>query len=155
MEKPFDEVPGVISTTSGYTGGSKKNPTYEDVSGGGTGHYEAIKIVYDPKIVTYPRLLAIFWKNIDPYDGAGQFCDKGDPYLSAVFYRSDTEKQEALRTKSKLPKADSVKTRVLAASEFYPAEDYHQDYYNKNPIRYKFYRSSCGRDKRLKELWEK
>lgn len=154
MEKPFDEVPGVLSTTSGYIGGNKKNPTYEQVSAGGTGHYEAVKIVYDPKIISYPKLLAIFWKNIDPYDGVGQFCDKGESYLSAVFYRTEAEKAEALRTKEKLPKANLVKTRILAATEFYSAEDYHQDYYKKNPARYKYYRYRCGRDNRLKELQE-
>ncbi len=155
MEKPFDEVSGVISTTPGYTGGRKINPSYEEVSAGDSGHYEVMKIVYDPKIVSYRELLSVFWKNVDPYDGKGQFCDKGEQYLSAVFYQDEKQKEEALKSKSALKKPDSVKSRILKASPFYPAEENHQNFYLKNSLKYKFYRLSCGRDKRLKELWGK
>jgi peptide-methionine (S)-S-oxide reductase len=159
MEPPFDKLDGVISTTSGYTGGNKKNPTYKEVSRGGTGHTEAIQIIYDPTRVSYEELLNEFWHNIDPTNANGQFCDWGSQYRSEIFYQ-DTE-QEKLAKKSKgalielKPFDAPVVTNVTQASVFYPAEDYHQDYYQKNPIRYKFYRYGCGRDKRLEELWGK
>jgi peptide-methionine (S)-S-oxide reductase len=157
MEPPFDKLDGVISTNSGYTGGNKKNPTYKEVSRGGTGHTEAIQIIYDPTRVSYEELLNEFWHNIDPTNANGQFCDWGSQYRSEIFYQ-DTE-QEKLAKKSKgalielKPFDAPVVTNVTQASVFYPAEDYHQDYYQKNPIRYKFYRYGCGRDKRLEELW--
>lgn len=157
MEKPFDELPGVIKTTSGYTGGQLNNPSYEQVSSGTTGHFEAIQITYNPAKVTYEQLLAVFWHNIDPTDAKGQFCDKGDQYRSAVFYENASEKQLAERSKVALEAArlfaEPITTLFLPATTFFPAEDYHQDYYQKNPVRYRYYRSSCGRDQRLKALW--
>ena len=158
MEKPYDELPGVISTTSGYTGGSIENPTYQQVSRGGTGHFEAMKVVYDPEQVSYETLLDVFWKNIDPLDNRGQFCDKGTQYLSAIFVE-DAE-QETLAKASKDVVADKlsdfnkpIATEILPTAPFYDAEDYHQDYYQKNPIRYKVYRTGCGRDNRLAAVW--
>lgn len=157
MEKPFDELPGVVTTISGYTGGKTRLPTYKQVSAGKTGHYEAIQITYDPKKITFKELLAVFWVNIDPVDETGQFCDKGPMYRSAIFYHSADQKLaaensiEALNRRGILP--EKVKTPLLAATTYYPAEDYHQDYYKKNPWRYKLYRKGCGRDKRLEQLW--
>ena len=157
MEHPYDEVDGVISTTSGYTGGHKDNPTYRQVSNGGTGHTEAVRIVYDPKIVSYERLLKVFWRNIDPLVTNRQFCDHGTQYRSGIFYIDEEQKRLAQKSKTALNKSKAlggkVLTEITAATRFYPAEDYHQDYYIKNPIRYKVYRYNCGRDKRLKELW--
>lgn len=157
MEPPFDQLDGVISTTSGYTGGQSKNPTYEQVSAGGTGHAEVVEIVYDPKRVSYEKLLEVFWKNIDPTVRNAQFCDTGNQYRSAIFYHDDEQKRLAEASKAALEKskpfAGAIVTEIVRASEFYPAETYHQDYYLKNPIRYSFYRSGCGRDQRLKELW--
>ncbi len=157
MEPPFDKTPGVLSTTSGYSGGKKVNPTYEEVSAGSTGHFESEKIEYDPSKVSYEQLLDVFWHNVDPFDAKGQFCDKGTQYRSAIFYGNEKEKQLAEASKKKV--ADKfhkeVATLILPAKEFYPAEDYHQDYYEKNPIRYKFYRYGCGRDARLEEVWGK
>lgn len=155
MEPPFDKAIGVLSTTSGYTGGTKVSPTYEDVSSGKTGHYEAIKVVYDPSSISYKELVNIFWKNIDPLDGSGQFCDKGQQYTSAIFYQDETQKKLAEESKTSLEKGQKFKTKILKAQAFYPAEDYHQDYYKKNPVRYKYYRYQCGRDKRLEEVWKK
>ncbi|MBA2403602.1 MAG: peptide-methionine (S)-S-oxide reductase MsrA [Bdellovibrionales bacterium] len=155
MEPPFDKANGVFSTTSGYTGGEKVNPTYEEVSSGKTGHYEVIKVIYDAKIISYRELLNIFWKNIDPLDGNGQFCDKGQQYESAIFYQDDNQKKLAEETKASLEKGQKFQTRILKAKAFYPAEDYHQDYYKVNPIRYKYYPYQCGRDKRLEEVWKK
>lgn len=157
MEPPFDKVDGVTATTSGYTGGTKTDPTYEQVSAGRTGHYEAVQVEYDPARVSYERLLEVFWRNIDPLDAIGQFCDKGPQYRSAIFVLD--EKQRALAEASKAALANSGKlpgrivTEILTAAKFYPAEDYHQDYYRKNPVRYAFYRSGCGRDARLEQLW--
>lgn len=157
MEPPYDKLDGVISTTSGYTGGTKQKPSYQDVSAGGTGHYEAVEIVYDPTKVSYEQLLDVFWHNIDPLDGGGQFCDKGDQYRSAIFFHDEAQKRaaeasrEALIQSERLP--GPVVTEILPATTFYPAEDYHQDYYQKNPLRYRYYRFACGRDARLKELW--
>ncbi len=157
MEHPFDEIPGVVSVTSGYTGGQKKSPTYEEVSAGGTGHAESIQIVYDPTRVTYEKLLEVFWHNIDPTVKDRQFCDTGHQYRSAIFYQNEEQHRLALQSKALLEKSKPFKepivTEIVQATEFYPAEDYHQHYYKKNPIRYKFYRSRCGRDNRLKELW--
>lgn len=157
MEPPFDELEGVLSTTSGYTGGDVKNPTYKQVSAGGTGHAEAVQIVYDPEKVTYRKLLDVFWRNIDPLTPNRQFCDKGDQYRSAIFYHDETQRQLAEASKRELETSGSFRrpfvTQIVPAAEFYVAEDYHQDYYRKNPIRYKFYRYSCGRDSRLRELW--
>jgi peptide-methionine (S)-S-oxide reductase len=157
MEPPFDELPGVISTTSGYTGGRTKNPTYEQVSSGGTGHTEAVEVVYDSSKITYARLLDVFWKNIDPITPNRQFCDIGTQYRSGIYYHNDEQKQLAEASKKALENSDRFKqpivTEIVAASAFYPAEEYHQDYYKKNPIRFKFYKYRCGRDQRLEELW--
>lgn len=157
MEPPYDKLEGVKSTISGYIGGHKKNPSYRQVTRGDTGHYEAVKIEYDPAKVSYDTLLDVFWRNIDPLDDRGQFCDKGSQYLSAVFYVDDTQKRLAEASRAALQKSAKLKgdivTEILPAGEFYAAEDYHQNYYKKNPIRYKFYRSGCGRDARLDELW--
>ena len=157
MEPPFDKLPGVISTTSGYTGGTEADATYKRVSSGGTDHFEAVRVVYDPARVSYAQLLDVFWHNIDPLDGTGQFCDKGRQYRSAIFVRNDAERQTAEQSKQALQRSGrlrgSVVTEIRRASEFYPAEDYHQDYYLKNPLKYKFYRTTCGRDARLEEVW--
>ena len=159
MEHPFDELEGVISTTSGYTGGHKQDPTYKEVSRGGTGHAEAVQIVYDPKQVSYAKLLDVYWHNIDPTDPHGQFCDKGNQYRSEIFYHDKEQRELAEQSKTALiehkPFSGDVVTAITPASVFYPAEDYHQDYYIKNPIRYRYYRYGCGRDKRLEELWGK
>jgi peptide-methionine (S)-S-oxide reductase len=155
MEPPFDKTEGVLSTTSGYTGGQKENPTYQDVSGGGTGHYEAVQVEYDPSKVSYEKLLEVFWPNVDPFDASGQFCDKGGQYRAAIFAGSEEEKRQAEASKARAAAklGRQVVTEVLPAAPFYPAEDYHQDYYTKNPVRYRFYRYNCGRDARLREVW--
>jgi peptide-methionine (S)-S-oxide reductase len=157
MEHPFDELPGVVSVTSGYTGGQKKNPTYEEVSAGGTGHAESVQIVYDPAKIGYDKLLDRYWHNIDPTVKDRQFCDTGNQYRSAIFFHNEEQRRLAVQSKKALeaskPFKGPVLTEIVPASEFYPAEDYHQHYYKKNPIRYKYYRTRCGRDKRLKELW--
>jgi peptide-methionine (S)-S-oxide reductase len=157
MEHPFDELDGVISTTSGYTGGHVANPTYHQVSAGTTGHAEAVQVVYDPAKVGYDKLLEVFWHNVDPLDAGGQFCDRGSQYRTGIFYT--TEEQRRLAEASKKALEDSgrlpapIVTEIVEAGPFYPAEDYHQDYYKTNPVRYKFYRFTCGRDQRLEELW--
>ena len=157
MEPPYDKLEGVVSTTSGYIGGKAPNPTYEQVSAGGSGHAEAVQVVYDASKITYEKLLAVFWRNIDPTDASGQFCDKGSQYRSEIFYHNPEQKRLAEQSKAALDKSkpfkDPIVTKIAAATEFYPAEDYHQDYYEKNPVRYKFYRTSCGRDRRLEQLW--
>jgi len=157
MEHPFDQLEGVVSVTSGYTGGSKKNPTYQEVSAGGTGHAESVQIVYDPAKIGYGKLLDVFWHNIDPTAPNRQFCDVGAQYRSAIFTHNEAQKRQAEESKRELEKSapfkGSVVTEITPASEFYPAEEYHQKYYEKNPVRYKFYRYNCGRDQRLKELW--
>lgn len=157
MEGPFDAIDGVISTTSGYSGGEKANPTYYDVSSGKTGHYEVVQVEYDPAKVTYKRLLDVFWHNIDPFNAEGQFCDKGDQYRAVIFYETEDEKRLAEQSKADLQAGKDFKepivTAVLPAKTFYPAEDYHQDYYLKNPLKYKFYRFNCRRDARLDEVW--
>jgi peptide-methionine (S)-S-oxide reductase len=157
MVHPFDQLPGVISATSGYTGGHKKDPTYEEVSAGGTGHRESVQIVYDPKKIGYGKLLDVYWHNIDPLDANGQFCDRGEQYQSVIFYHGEEQKRLAEESKAAIEKQlkHPVATTIRPASTFYAAEDYHQDYYKKNPLRYKFYRYSCGRDQRLEELWGK
>jgi peptide-methionine (S)-S-oxide reductase len=155
LEKPFDELPGVIETQSGYTGGSVRNPTYEQVSSGSTGHVEAVRVTYDPGKVSYGKLLSVFWRNIDPTDSGGQFCDRGTQYRSAVFFADAGEQDEALRQKAQLEKENGMRvvTEILPRAEFYSAEEYHQDYYMKNPLRYHFYRQGCGRDQRLRQIW--
>lgn len=159
MEHPFDQLPGVVSVTSGYTGGQKKNPTYEEVSAGGTGHAELVQILYDPSKISYERLLAVYWHNIDPTVKDRQFCDSGHQYRSAIFYHTEAQRRMALHSKEALernkPFREPVVTEITTAGEFYPAEEYHQHYYKKNPIRYRYYRASCGRDNRLTELWGK
>lgn len=157
MEPPFDKLDGVVDTTSGYTGGTKKKPTYEEVSSGLTGHTEAIQIRYDPKKVSYEKLLEVFWHNIDPVTANAQFCDHGSQYRSAIFYEDEAQhraaeaSKQALEAGGKLP--GKIVTQIVAASVFWPAEEYHQDYYKKNPLRYNYYRSGCGRDRRLEQLW--
>ena len=157
MEAPFDVLPGVISTTSGYIGGTKKNPTYQEVSSGRTGHAEAVQVVYDPKKISYDKLLDVFWHNIDPTVKDQQFCDVGSQYRTGIFYHDEVQKKAAEASKAALQKSKPFKgdllTEIIAVTEFTPAEDYHQDFYIKNPTRYKFYRAGCGRDSRLKELW--
>jgi peptide-methionine (S)-S-oxide reductase len=155
MEPPFDKVEGVITTTSGYTGGKVSNPSYKQVSAGKTGHAESVEVKYDPKKVTYQQLLDIFWKNIDPTVKNRQFCDVGNQYRTAIFYHDDEQKQlaEASLQKIKQKLKTNIFTEIVAAPQFYPAEDYHQDYYLKNPLRYKYYRFACGRDQRLSEIW--
>ena len=155
MEPPYDELEGVITTISGYTGGTKKNPTYEQVSAGTTGHTEAVEVTYDPKKITYEKLLDVFWRNIDPLTANAQFCDSGSQYRSAIFYHDETQKTLADAAKKRLQSRfkQPIVSEIVAAAEFYPAEDYHQDYYKKNPVRYKIYRYGCGRDRRLQELW--
>jgi peptide-methionine (S)-S-oxide reductase len=157
MEHPFDQLPGVVSVTSGYTGGQKKNPTYEEVSAGWTGHAESVQILYDPSKISYETLLAVYWHNIDPTVKDRQFCDSGHQYRSAIFYHTEEQHRIALKSREALqmnkPFQGRIVTEITPAAEFYPAEEYHQHYYKKNPIRYRFYRSSCGRDNRLKELW--
>jgi len=157
MEKPFDTRKGVISTTAGYTGGHAANPTYEAVSSGLTGHAEAVEILYDPNLISYQELLDIFWHNIDPTTENRQFCDRGSQYRTAIFFHSERQRREAEASKHKLENSgrfdQPIVTQIVSASTFYAAEDYHQDYYKKNPLRYSYYRYRCGRDQRLKEIW--
>jgi len=156
MEEVMDKVGGVLSTTSGYTGGSKKNPTYEQVSSGRTGHVEVVEVVYDPAKVSYQQLLDAFWRNIDPSTKDRQFCDGGSQYRAAIFYHGAEQKQQAVASKHKIVSSKRFKqvhVDVQPAAEFYPAEGYHQDYYTKNPVRYKYYKASCGREQRLERVW--
>jgi peptide-methionine (S)-S-oxide reductase len=157
VESDFDKVPGVISTTSGYTGGRTANPTYEQVSSKGTGHAEAVEIVYDPAKVSYDTLLTKFWRSIDPTTKDRQFCDVGSPYRTAIFAHDDAQLAAAKASLAALEKSKPFKepivTTIERATPFYPAEEYHQDYYKKNPVRYNYYRTSCGRDARVKQLW--
>jgi methionine-S-sulfoxide reductase len=159
MEAPFEKLPGVISAVSGYTGGTKENPTYGEVSSGGTGHAEAVEITFDPEKISYEELLDVFWMNIDPTAVDRQFVDAGHQYRAAVFYLDDEQKRLAEESREKLQKSGRftkpVVTEITQASVFYPAEDYHQDYYKKNPIRYKYYRNGSGRDQFLDSLWGK
>ena len=157
VESDFDYVPGVTRTISGYTGGILKDPTYRQVSAGNSGHIEAVQIYFDPKKTSYETLLDAFWRSVDPTDTGGQFCDRGDSYATAIFANSPEQKDIAEASRAKLKKSGLLKrpivTPVRTAGDFYLAEGYHQDYYKKNPLRYKFYRLSCGRDSRIEELW--
>ncbi|HEU5297702.1 MAG TPA: peptide-methionine (S)-S-oxide reductase MsrA [Burkholderiaceae bacterium] len=157
VEADFDKVPGVISTTSGYTGGTVANPSYEQVSSKRTGHAEAVQIVYDPAKVSYEQLLDRYWHSIDPTTKDAQFCDHGSPYRTAIFTHGDAQAKAAQASLAALqqnkPFKEPIVTEIAPAGPFYPAEEYHQDYYKKNPVRYQYYRSSCGRDARLKQLW--
>ena len=157
MEAPFEKMDGVIDVVSGYTGGTLENPTYEQVSSGRSGHLEVIQITYDPEKISYEQLLDVFWRQIDPTDGGGSFVDRGPQYRSAVFYHNKMQKQAAEKSKAELSSSGRyngpIATEILQAGTFYPAEDYHQDYYKKNPIRYKFYRHGSGRDQFLKKIW--
>ncbi len=159
MEPPYDKLEGVMSTTSGYIGGQDKNPTYHEVSSGTTGHTEAVQVAYDPSKVSYEKLLEVFWRNIDPFTANAQFCDHGSQYRSGIFYHNDEQKRLAEASKQALEKSGRftkpIVTEIVSASEFYPAEDYHQDYYQKNPVRYKYYRYNCGRDAVLAQIWGK
>lgn len=157
MEEAFEKVEGVVSAISGYTGGQVENPSYEQVSAGGTGHTESIEVIYDPSRVTYAQLLEVFWRNVDPTTPNAQFCDHGNQYRTAIFYHDEDQKQlidksrESLENSKNFP--ESIVTEIAPASVFYSAEEYHQDYYTKNPIRYKYYKWNCGRAKRLEQLW--
>jgi peptide-methionine (S)-S-oxide reductase len=157
MEEPFDKVTGVVSTTSGFAGGKVARPTYEQVVGGKTGHAEVVQVVFDPRKVAYERLLEVFWRNIDPFDGGGQFCDRGSQYRSAIFYEGDDQKQAALASLESLERSGRlpapIATQIAPLEAFYPAEEYHQDYYLRNVRQYWSYRSGCGRDQRLRLLW--
>jgi peptide-methionine (S)-S-oxide reductase len=155
VEEAFDHVRGVVSTTSGYTGGRLPNPTYEQVSMGASGHLESVQVIYDPDVVSYRQLLDVFWRNIDPTDAGGQFCDRGSSYRSAIFYRNDEQRRLAETSKQEIERARrfEVVTPILPAQTFYPAEGYHQGYHEKNPIRYKLYKWNCGRARRLEEVW--
>ena len=157
VESDFDAVPGVVETISGYTGGTVDNPTYKQVTAGGTGHREAVQIRYDPKQVSYERLLHVFWRSVDPTDDGGQFCDRGESYQTAIFVGSEEERLLAEASREALEQSEvldaPVVTPIEMAGAFYPAENYHQDYYTKNPVRYRFYRFSCGRDSRVQQVW--
>jgi peptide-methionine (S)-S-oxide reductase len=158
MEEAYEKVPGVIRAVSGYIGGTVDKPTYEQVSAKVTGHYEAVQVTYDPTKVSYPQLVDWFWRNIDPVDARGQFCDKGSPYYTAIFTHDDAQRKVAEETKQTLEasgrlKGERVATKVLPATAFWPAEDYHQDYYKKNPNRYYYYKTACGRAQRLEQIW--
>jgi peptide-methionine (S)-S-oxide reductase len=157
MEAPFDRLPGVVSVTAGYTGGTKVNPTYEEVSAGWTGHAEAVQVLFDPRRISYAQLLDVYWHNVDPTVKDRQFCDTGHQYRSAIFYQGEEQHRVALKSRDLLEKSrpfrEPIVTEITPAGAFYPAEEYHQHYYKKNPLRYTYYRSACGRDKRLRELW--
>jgi methionine-S-sulfoxide reductase len=156
-EADFEKVPGVVEAVSGYTGGTDPDPTYQEVSAGGTGHAEAVRLRYDPDVVTYEELLDFYWRNVDFLDAGGQFCDRGDQYRPAIFVHDEAQKQAALESKRELERSGRfdrpVAVQITEAATFHPAEDYHQNYAEKNPLRYKFYRYGCGRDERLAELW--
>jgi peptide-methionine (S)-S-oxide reductase len=158
MEPPFEALVGVVSVTAGYTGGHVPNPTYEQVSAGGTGHAESVQIVYDPSQVSYETLLDVFWHNVDPLAKDRQFCDVGHQYRTAIFVHGPEQRKLAEASRDALRASGPLQGRVIAteivdAGPFYPAEEYHQDYYKKNPLRYRFYRATCRRDARLKEIW--
>jgi peptide-methionine (S)-S-oxide reductase len=157
MEPPFDKLPGVLSTTSGYIGGHAINPTYEAVSSGSTGHTEAVEVRYDPTRISYAELLRVFWRNVDPVAVNRQFCDVGTQYRSGIFWVDETQREQAETSRAELARSGRfdrpIATEVTAAGRFYPAEEYHQDYYRKNPLRYRYYRNGCGRDQRLRTLW--
>ncbi len=153
MEEAFDAVPGVKATVSGYTGGNVENPRYEQVSSGRTGHLEAVNVFFDPEVVSYAELLDTFWRNVDPTDDGGQFCDRGSQYVSAIFVRNERQRALAEASKRALLAERRIVTPILPAITFWPAEEYHQDYYTKNPVRYRFYKFNCGRKARLEEVW--
>ena len=155
MEPPYDELEGVKSTVSGFMGGHVKDPSYEQVVRGGTGHAEVVQVTYDPEVVSYETLLAVYWRNVDPFDAGGQFCDRGASYRPEIFWHTEAQREAAAASRAELEERfeREIAVHVTAAGEFYPAEDYHQDYYEKNPVRYKFYRWNCGRDGRLHEVW--
>ncbi|KYK20076.1 methionine sulfoxide reductase [Thermoplasmatales archaeon SM1-50] len=157
MESPFEKLEGVKEVISGYTGGHKEDPTYKEVSTGGTGHVEAVQIIYDPSKITYSELLNVFWKQVDPTDSSGQFVDRGQPYRTAIFYHDEEQKHLAEKSKEELNKSGRydrpIVTQIVKSSKFYRAEEYHQDYYKKNPIRYKYYRYNSGRDRYLENIW--
>lgn len=159
MEEAFEKVEGVVSVTSGYMGGQKTNPTYEEVSAGGTGHAESVEVVYDPAKVSYQKLLDHFWKNVDPVTPNAQFCDHGTQYRAAIFYGNDEEKRQAEASRQTIEQSkrftEPIVTQIMMAAKFYAAEEYHQDFYKKNPARYKFYKYTCGRAQRLEQLWGK
>ena len=159
VESDFDKVPGVLETISGYTGGTQNNPTYKTVTAGGSGHYEAVKIVYDPKKISYKKLLHVFWRSVDPTDDGGQFCDRGHSYKTAVFAKGDEQLKIANASKKVIGKAkllkDTIVTPILKAGPFFRAEEYHQDFHNKSAVRYNYYRYSCGRNAHVKSLWGK
>ncbi len=156
-EAAFEDVPGVISVTSGYTGGTVPHPSYEQVETGGTGHAEAVEVVYDPSRIGYAELLRIFWHNVDPTTPNREFCDVGEQYRSAIFYHGEEQRQEAEASRAEIERSkrfpEPIVTRIVAAGAFWPAEEYHQRYAKKNPVRYRYYRWNCGRDQRLRELW--
>lgn len=157
VEEAFDGVPGVLETTSGYTGGTVVNPTYRQVTRGNTGHVEALEVRFDPAEVSYAELLEVFWRNVDPFDDGGQFCDRGSSYLSAIFVKDEAQRTAAEASRARLasdPRAPgTLVTPIREAAPFYAAEDYHQDYHRKNPWRYKYYKNGCGRPARLRQLW--
>lgn len=158
LESPFEELAGVISAESGYTGGRTSNPNYKEVSSGKTGHIEAVEVTFDNTKISLEKILAVFWINIDPLDASGQFCDKGEQYTSGIFFASGSQKAISEKSLSDLAsssrfKGKKIVTFIRSGTKFYRAEDYHQDYYKKNPLRYKYYRFGCGRDKRLEEVW--
>lgn len=157
MEPPFDQLEGVTATISGFSGGHVENPTYKQVVRGLTGHAEVVQVTYDDEKISYADLLEVFWVNVDPLDGGGQFCDRGNSYRTAIFHHNDEQKALALASKQKLEQSgrfkESIATEISQFTAFYPAEEEHQNYYQKNPIRYKFYRTGCGRDGRLEDLW--
>ncbi len=159
MEEAFEAVPGVLSVVSGYTGGMRANPTYEQVSGGRTGHAESIEVVFDPGMVTYDELLDVFWHNVDPTSADGQFCDRGTQYRPAIFYHNEQQQRLAEASRQRIQRdkrfPEALVVEVTPASPFYVAEEHHQDYYKRNPIRYKYYKFACGRAQRLEELWGK
>lgn len=157
MEEAFEKVEGVLSATSGYMGGRVANPSYEEVSAGRTGHAESVEVVYDPAKVSYQKLLDAFWRNVDPITPNAQFCDHGNQYRSAVFFQTEEEKRASINSKQAIEQSkrfnEPIVTEIVMASQFYQAENYHQDYYKKNPVRYKFYKYNCGRAQRLESLW--
>jgi len=157
VEEAFDHVPGVISTTSGYTGGRTRDPSYEEVSSGETGHAEAVRVVFDTAVTSYAKLLDAFWRNVDPTDGGGQFCDRGDSYRSAIFTHDEEQRRLAEASKRALDGSgrfdEPIATEIVPAGPFYSAEAYHQDYYRKNPVRYKLYKWNCRRAQRLEQIW--
>ena len=159
MEPPYDELDGVISTVPGYSGGDVEDPTYREVVRGNTGHLEVMQVTYDPSVVSYEELLEIFWVNIDPLDGGGQFCDRGEQYTTAIFYHNEEQRRLAEESKEEIAESNDfgmrrIQTEIRPLEEFYRAEEYHQDYYRKNPLRYRLYYTGCGRGQRLEELWE-